>query len=81
MSQNTSSTISLEQTGNQQLSTGSTTGNAGTGAATATGLGAYRARVWRENFGKLRGQAKDYVSDKVTIVGDKFKRTSECGPR
>ena len=72
MSQNTSSTNFPGTTGTSSSSTGSTTGNAGTGAATATGL-AHTAQEYGEKISEAASQAKDYVSDKVTIVGDKLK--------
>ncbi len=72
MSQNTSSTNFPGTTGTSSSSTGSTTGNSGTGAATATGL-AQSAQEYGEKISEAASQAKDYVSDKVTIVGDKLK--------
>ena len=72
MSQNTSSTNFPGTTGSSSSSTGSTTGNSGTGAATATGL-AQTAQEYGEKISEAASQAKDYVSDKVTIVGDKLK--------
>ncbi len=72
MSQNTSSTNFPGTTGTSSSSTGSTTGNSGTGAATATGL-AQTAQEYGEKISEAASQAKDYVSDKVTIVGDKLK--------
>lgn len=69
MSQNTSSTNfpgTTETTG-----TGSS-GNPGTGAATATGL-AQTAQEYGEKISDAASQAKDYVSDKVSLVGDKLK--------
>jgi len=72
MSQNTSSTNFPGTTGTSSSSTGSTTGNAGTGTGTATGL-AQTAQEYGEKISEAASQAKDYVSDKVTIVGDKLK--------
>lgn len=65
MSQNTTST-------NFPGTTGTSSSNAGTGAATATGL-AQTAQEYGEKISEAASQAKDYVSDKVTIVGDKLK--------
>jgi ElaB/YqjD/DUF883 family membrane-anchored ribosome-binding protein len=66
MSQNTSST-------NFPGTTGSSTGTgATTGAATATGL-AQTAQEYGEKISDAASQAKDYVSDKVSLVGDKLK--------
>jgi ElaB/YqjD/DUF883 family membrane-anchored ribosome-binding protein len=65
MSQNTTST-------NFPGTTGTTSSGAGTGAATATGL-AQTAQEYGEKISEAASQAKDYVSDKVTVVGDKLK--------
>jgi ElaB/YqjD/DUF883 family membrane-anchored ribosome-binding protein len=65
MSQNTTST-------NVPGTTGTTSSGAGTGAATATGL-AQTAQEYGEKISEAASQAKDYVSDKVTVVGDKLK--------
>ena len=71
MSQNTSSTNFPGTTGTTGTGTGST-GSTSTGAATATGL-AQTAQEYGEKISDAASQAKDYVSDKVTIVGDKLK--------
>lgn len=69
MSQNTSSTNFPGTTG----TTGSGTGSTGsTGAATATGL-AQTAQEYGEKISDAASQAKEYVSDKVSLVGDKLK--------
>ncbi|MEO7971128.1 MAG: hypothetical protein ABI698_07510, partial [bacterium] len=69
MSQNTSSTNFPGTTG----TTGSGTGSTGsTGAGAATGL-AQTAQEYGEKISDAASQAKDYVSDKVSIVGDKLK--------
>jgi len=47
-----------------------TGGNAG--AATATGL-AQTAQQYGEKITEVAGQAKEFVSDKIGVVGDKFK--------
>ena len=49
---------------------GSTTGSAGAGAA--PGL-AKAAREYGEKISEAATHAKDYVSDKMTVVGDKVK--------
>jgi ElaB/YqjD/DUF883 family membrane-anchored ribosome-binding protein len=73
MSQNTSSTNFPGTTGTSGSGTGATTGSGtSTGAATATGL-AQTAQEYGEKISEAASQAKDYVSDKVTIVGDKLK--------
>ncbi len=69
MSQNTSGTNFPGTTGTSGSGTGS---SSGTGAATATGL-AQTAQDYGEKISEAASQAKDYVSDKVTIVGDKLK--------
>jgi ElaB/YqjD/DUF883 family membrane-anchored ribosome-binding protein len=58
-----------------QTGTGSqtgTTGNGGTGTGTATAL-AQTAQQYGEKISEAASQAKDYVSDKVSVVGDKIK--------
>jgi len=47
-----------------------TTGTAGTGAATAL---SQTAHDYGQKISEVATQAKDYVSDKVSVVGDKFK--------
>ncbi|MDQ1639964.1 MAG: C-terminal glycine zipper region [Pyrinomonadaceae bacterium] len=71
MSQNTSSTNFPGTTGTTGSGTGST-GSTGTGAGTATGL-AQTAQEYGEKISDAASQAKDYVSDKVSLVGDKLK--------
>ncbi|HEX3280864.1 MAG TPA: hypothetical protein VHR36_06495 [Pyrinomonadaceae bacterium] len=71
MSQNTSSTNFPGTTGTTGTGTGST-GSTGTGAATATGL-AQTAQEYGEKISDAASQARDYVSDKVSVVGDKLK--------
>jgi len=68
MSQNTSSTNFPGSTGT--TGTGSSSGT--TGAATATGL-AQTAQEYGEKISDAASQAKEYVSDKVSLVGDKLK--------
>jgi ElaB/YqjD/DUF883 family membrane-anchored ribosome-binding protein len=50
--------------------TGSTSG--GTGAGTATAL-SQTAQDYGQRISEVATQAKDYVSDKVSVVGDKIK--------
>ena len=45
---------------------------ASTGAATATGL-AQTAQQYGEKITEVAGQAKEFVSDKIGVVGDKIK--------
>ncbi len=49
--------------------TGTTGTGTGTGTATATGL----AQEYGGKISEAASQAKDYVSDKMTVVGDKIK--------
>lgn len=78
MSQNRTSTDfpGTSQTG-QTGTTGSqtdypTTGSTGAGTATATGL-AHTAQEYGEKISEAASQAKEYVSEKMSVVGDKFK--------
>jgi len=50
---------------------GQSTG-ASTGTATATGL-AQTAQQYGEKITEAAGQAKEFVSEKIGVVGDKFK--------
>lgn len=47
-----------------------TTGNTGTGTAAAL---SQTAQDYGQKISQAASQAKDYVSDKVSVVGDKFK--------
>ena len=47
-----------------------TTGTTGTGAATAL---SQTAHDYGQKISEVASQAKDYVTDKVSVVGDKFK--------
>jgi len=47
----------------------SSTGNSGTGTGTATAL----AQEYGTKISEAANQAKDYVSDKIGVVGDKLK--------
>jgi ElaB/YqjD/DUF883 family membrane-anchored ribosome-binding protein len=72
-----SSTGSGTSTGGGQSltpTTGGTTtgGSGGTGAGTATGLAA-QAKEYGQKVAEAATTAKDYVSDKMTPVVDKFK--------
>jgi ElaB/YqjD/DUF883 family membrane-anchored ribosome-binding protein len=48
------------------------TGTTGTGTGTATAL-AQTAQQYGEKISEVASQAKDYVTDKVGVVGDKLK--------
>ena len=53
--------------------TGATTGATGTaGAGAATAL-SQTAHDYGQKISEVASQAKDYVTDKVSVVGDKFK--------
>ena len=59
-----------EPTAGKTGATTGTTGTAGTGAATAL---SQTAQDYGQKISEVASQAKDYVSDKVSVVGDKFK--------
>lgn len=63
---------SSTNTGTGQTGIAGNTGNAGTGAGTATGL-AQTAQQYGEKISEAAGQAKDFLGEKITVVGDKFK--------
>jgi ElaB/YqjD/DUF883 family membrane-anchored ribosome-binding protein len=64
---------STGQTGTTSQSERSTAGT-GTGAATGTATGlAQTAQEYGGKISDAASQAKDYVSDKMTVVGDKIK--------
>jgi ElaB/YqjD/DUF883 family membrane-anchored ribosome-binding protein len=51
-----------------------TTGATGTGAGTGTATAlSQTAHDYGQKISEVASQAKDYVSDKVSVVGDKFK--------
>ena len=68
-------------TGSMGTSTGKAPGggtSAGTGAGAGAGAGAgtalsQKANDYGQKISEVATQAKDYVSDKVSVVGDKFK--------
>lgn len=68
MSQNRTSTDFPGTTSGQTGTTGST-GSPGTGTAAATGL----AQEYGGKISEAASQAKEYVTDKMTVVGDKIK--------
>jgi ElaB/YqjD/DUF883 family membrane-anchored ribosome-binding protein len=74
MSQNR--TTDFPGTSPTNTSTGQTgiSGNTGTGAATATATGlAQTAQQYGEKISEAAGQAKEFIGEKITVVGDKFK--------
>ncbi len=75
MSQNISSTDfpgTSGTSGSGSSSTGNTGTSSRTGTAAATGL-SQTAREYGEKISEAAGQAKDYVSDKMSVAGDKLK--------
>ena len=64
--------INEPTTGTTGASAGTTgtTGTAGTGTATAL---SQTAHDYGQKISEVATQAKDYVTDKVSVVGDKFK--------
>src|SRR5215212_1504737 len=67
-------TGSYGSTGSTGTGTGAygTTGSTGTGTGTATAL-SNTAQDYGQKISDAATYAKDYVSDKVSVVGDKFK--------
>ncbi len=68
---NTPSSSTGQSGTSDSLNTG-TSGAARTGTAAAAGL-AQTAQQYGEKITDAASQARDYVSDKMTVVGDKFK--------
>jgi ElaB/YqjD/DUF883 family membrane-anchored ribosome-binding protein len=62
---------STGNTGTSNTGTGTGSGT-GTGAATATGL-AQTAQEYGGKITEVASQARDFVTDKVGVVGEKFK--------
>ena len=67
MADNITSSAGAQSTGST-----STPGNGGFGGSAATGL-AHAAQEYAGKVGEAAIQAKDYVTDKVNVVGDKIK--------
>ena len=69
--------INNSTTGSMGTSTGNAPGggtSAGTGAGAGTGTAlSQKANDYGQKISEVATQAKDYVSDKVSVVGDKFK--------
>ena len=64
-----SSTGTPGSSGSTDYSTGGSQANSGTSAGTATAL----AQEYGGKISEAATHAKDYVSDKMTVVGDKIK--------
>lgn len=69
-----------ETTGTTGTTAGTKTGATGTTGNTGTGTGAGAATAlsqtahdYGQKISEVASQAKDYVTDKVSVVGDKFK--------
>jgi ElaB/YqjD/DUF883 family membrane-anchored ribosome-binding protein len=57
-----------------ETTTGTTGTNPGGGAGTGTGTAlSQTAQDYGQKISEVASQAKDYVADKVSVVGDKFK--------
>lgn len=73
MSQNRGSDFQGTDFGGTSQTSNATSGNSGAAAtATAAGL-AQTAQQYGEKITEVAGQAKEFVSDKIGVVGDKFK--------
>jgi len=72
----TGTTGTTGQTGtgstNESFATG-TTGTTGSTGSTATGAATALAQEYGSKITEAASQAKDYVTDKVSVVGDKLK--------
>ena len=65
----TSSPTETAASSTERFAAGTAAGTTGTGAGTATAL----AQEYGTKISEAASQAKDYVSDKMTVVGDKIK--------
>jgi ElaB/YqjD/DUF883 family membrane-anchored ribosome-binding protein len=72
MSQNRTSDFPGTSSTNTGIGQTDITGNAGSGAATATAL-AQTAQEYGEKISEAASQAKEFLGEKITVVGDKFK--------
>ena len=68
----TGTTGSIGTTGSTGTTGTTGTTGSGTGAGTATAL-SQTAHDYGQKISEVATQAKDYVSDKVSVVGDKLK--------
>lgn len=65
-------------TNQETTGTGATSGNTGMGTTGSTGTGtatalSQTAQEYGQKISEAASHAKDYVADKVSMVGDKFK--------
>jgi ElaB/YqjD/DUF883 family membrane-anchored ribosome-binding protein len=65
----TSSPTETAASATERFAAGTAAGSSGTGTGTATAL----AQEYGTKISEAASQAKDYVSDKMTVVGDKIK--------
>lgn len=65
----TSSPTETAASSTERIAAGTAAGTTGTGTGTATAL----AQEYGTKISEAASQAKDYVSDKMTVVGDKIK--------
>ena len=65
----TSSPTETAASSTERFAAGTAAGTTGTGTGTATAL----AQEYGTKISEAASQAKDYVSDKMTVVGDKIK--------
>jgi ElaB/YqjD/DUF883 family membrane-anchored ribosome-binding protein len=64
----------MPENGSIKETTGTTTPGGGAGAGTGTGTAlSQTAHDYGQKISDVASQAKDYVTDKVSVVGDKFK--------
>jgi len=64
----------MPENGSINETTGTKTQGAGAGAGTGTGTAlSQTAHDYGQKISDVASQAKDYVTDKVSVVGDKFK--------
>ena len=68
----TTGTTGTAGTPGTPATTGTTGSGAGTGTGTAPAL-SQTAQQYGQKITEVATQAKDYVADKVSVVGDKFK--------
>jgi ElaB/YqjD/DUF883 family membrane-anchored ribosome-binding protein len=72
MSQNTTDFPGTTNSGTGQTGIGGNSGLGNTGTGAATGL-AQTAQQYGEKISEAAGQAKEFIGEKITVVGDKFK--------
>jgi ElaB/YqjD/DUF883 family membrane-anchored ribosome-binding protein len=74
MSQNRTTDFPGTSSPNTGIGQTGITGNTGTGTGTGTATGlAQTAQQYGEKISEAAGQAKDFIGEKIGVVGDKFK--------